>query len=407
MLSAYDIKELCLRGESDRLDYKRDQYALATNDAVGQSKFIKDILAFANVRRSGNDPSYILIGVDETDRHLGRVCGATALDPNIFQQLVDAKASHRIPLLVYSVDVDGACVQVIEITSNGDDPPVYLEQDLGKIKRREIYVRVGASIQVATPEEVWEMGRFACRKPTPQLEVDLVSMTGILDDGQVHGFQLKCNIDPSYGCSRSPIGIDVCSLGHSEWTVYKWYQEELSKLIFFVSLTNLSDVQADNLKIKIDLLDADGVKEVEETDWRERPVVRGFSRAHDKVPMPVAQKNLCPRETNRKFATLVLSASRSSEIKIRVQVFGRDISPIVKDFPVKICRHVVNVGVQDLHEIESQIDDVGSYRNFLAHLLSGIKSANGGEPNWDSVMTVYRKNCYAGLRHEYDCEFGG
>ena len=106
MLTEHDIKAMCLAGESALLDYKSEQYKL---DAEGnKSKFVKDILAFANTYRPNGESGYILIGIRETERHRGEVVGIdNILDGNIYQQLIDGKANKSIPLNVATVDVEG------------------------------------------------------------------------------------------------------------------------------------------------------------------------------------------------------------------------------------------------------------------------------------------------------------
>ena len=78
---------MCLVGESALIDYKSEQYKL--DDEVDKSKFVKDILAFANTYRPNGESGYILIGIRETERHRGEVDGiANILDGNIYQQLI-------------------------------------------------------------------------------------------------------------------------------------------------------------------------------------------------------------------------------------------------------------------------------------------------------------------------------
>lgn len=61
-MDEHEMERLLYSGESDELDFKRDQYRLTNNDQKGE--FIKDILAFANSWRTTD--GFILIGIDET-----------------------------------------------------------------------------------------------------------------------------------------------------------------------------------------------------------------------------------------------------------------------------------------------------------------------------------------------------
>lgn len=75
MLTEHDIKAMCLAGESALLDYKSEQYKL---DAEGnKSKFVKDMLAFANTYRHNGESGYILIGIRETERHRVKLSALT------------------------------------------------------------------------------------------------------------------------------------------------------------------------------------------------------------------------------------------------------------------------------------------------------------------------------------------
>ena len=62
MLTLDQIKALCMQGESNRLDYKRDQYPFDYAADGLKAEFLKDILSFANSFRS--EPAYILMAVD-------------------------------------------------------------------------------------------------------------------------------------------------------------------------------------------------------------------------------------------------------------------------------------------------------------------------------------------------------
>lgn len=51
-MNEQEIERLLYSGESDELDFKRDQYTLMNNDE--KCELIKDILAFANSWRKDN-----------------------------------------------------------------------------------------------------------------------------------------------------------------------------------------------------------------------------------------------------------------------------------------------------------------------------------------------------------------
>ena len=96
MLTEHDIKAMCLAGESALLDYKSEQYKL---DAEGnKSKFLKDMLTFANTYRPNGESGYILIGIRETERHRGEVVGIdNMLDGQLNTLEPDGGGAYKIP----------------------------------------------------------------------------------------------------------------------------------------------------------------------------------------------------------------------------------------------------------------------------------------------------------------------
>jgi len=382
---------LCLDGESSLLDYKSEQYSF--DDDKSKSKFVKDVLAFANTYHRDDVAGRILIGVDETDRHTGEIVGVdNVLDGNIFQQLIDGKANKHIPLEVNVVEIDGKHIQIITIPSYNNDRPFYVKQQFGVAKPSEVYMRVGSSTVVATPEEIRQMGVVAATEVKPDLNVSMFSVTGILDDGKVHSFHLESDIDPSYGCR--PFGIP--QIGASHWDVYKWYQEEVGKLQFCISLANQTKVQADNVKVQVRIENPEcGARIVLAPDWENHPSPNGFHSAIGTKKESVGSpRTLCPGEKCNRFETIHVEVGKTCEIHLAVSVFGRNLNPIVRHFSFQVVRHVVRIGVQDFFEIENNVKDEASYIELLPHLLSAVKTATDNSeetPKWEVTMGLYRR----------------
>lgn len=390
MLTEHDIKAMCLAGESALLDYKSEQYKL---DAEGnKSKFVKDMLAFANTYRPNGESGYILIGIRETERHRGEVIGIdNILDGNIYQQLVDGKANKSIPLNVATVDVEGRQVQVIEIPCYNDKRPFYTKKQFGVVRANEVYLRVCSSTEVATPDEIFQMGVLAATEAKPVLDVSVFSITGILDDGKVYSFYLESDIDPSYGTGP----YDALRLGESHWEVFKWYQEEVAKLQFHVSLSNPTSVQADNVKVKVRILNKEcGAKIVDAPEWENHPTVHGFRRATEKRNAAESPRSLCPGEECASFKTIHIAVDKSCEIRLAVTILGRNLKPIEKEFVFQVVRHVVSVEAHYLQEIETNVSNEASYHELLARLLGTVQTAEENSeqtPNWDVAMKLYRR----------------
>lgn len=406
MLTESDIKCLCREGESCRLDYKRDQYCLVGTKAndYEKSKCLKDILAFANTYRREGESAYILIGVEEDSRHLGVVYGINeVLDPNVFQQLVDSKTQQKIPFSVYSLEVDGKTVQVIEILPCGGQPPFYLTKNFGPLLANTVYFRTNASTQIATPEEIWEWGRQSLESARPQLDVGLVPITGILGDGLVHAFHIESDVSPSSGSGPSILGCTLPSYGASKWSVYKWYQTELGKVRFNVCIENKAAVQADNLKVSVAVIKTENnAKIVEATNWGARPMTGQPTICQKKKRDLPHEITLCPGEKNGSIKVFHVSVESSGMVTLEVSVYGKNIEPIKKNFDVRILRHDIKLDPFYIDEIERNLEDLHGQGRFFAHLLVAIKQSNeSGSPiDWDSALHRYRSECEAKLMRE-------
>jgi predicted HTH transcriptional regulator len=108
------INELLHEEESASLDFKRDQYPFGGIDDNTKSELLKDILAFANVRRRTD--AYILIGVDDVKGGRSNMVGITIHhdDANL-QQFVNSKTNHPVPFSYEAATVEGTSVGVIRI----------------------------------------------------------------------------------------------------------------------------------------------------------------------------------------------------------------------------------------------------------------------------------------------------
>lgn len=375
------------------LDYKSEQYTL--NDDRSKSKFVKDILAFANTMRPNGEPAYILIGVKETERHTGTIQGVdTVLDGNVYQQLIDSKANKHIPLDVGTVGVDGKQIQVITIPCYNNERPFYVERQFGVVKANEVYFRSGSITEVATPEEIYQWGALSVAEEKPLIEIDVFSTTGILNDGNVYSFYLESDIDPSYGTDAYGMG----RFGYSHWEVFKWYQEEVAKLEFHVSLSNTTSVQADNVKVKVRILNREcGAKVVAAPDWGAHPSVHMYCMKKAMKEEMELPRSLCPGENCQSFKSFYVTVDKSCDVRLSITILGRNLTPIEKEFKFHVVRHVVNVEIHNLQEIERNVADAKSNAELTAHLLGCVKTAKdhpGQEPDWKTAMNLYRRKMW-------------
>lgn len=151
------FETLLLRGESERLDFKVDQYSFSGAADYEQSELLKDILAFANAWRDAD--AYILIGVQEQTGSKANVCGMTKahLDDNALQQFVNGRTQRPVSFRYEAFDYNGKSVGIIHIPVQ--ERPIYLLKNFGKLKANEVWIRRGSSTDLADPDEVARMGK--------------------------------------------------------------------------------------------------------------------------------------------------------------------------------------------------------------------------------------------------------
>jgi predicted HTH transcriptional regulator len=80
-LTEDELRQLLYGRESETLDFKRDQYPFVRSTDEQKAELLKELMAFANARRSS--PACILIGVEESPQPRGaRHAGEHALADN-------------------------------------------------------------------------------------------------------------------------------------------------------------------------------------------------------------------------------------------------------------------------------------------------------------------------------------
>lgn len=165
------------RSESNTLDFKRDQYKFAglPNDkttAIIKSELLKDILAFANSRGSGE--RYILIGVEENKPppHTLHSITAGEIDDAHLQQFLGKKVNRPLNFSYQELSYEGEVIGLITIKEQ--QRPFYLNKDYGRLSAGIVYVRRGSSTDIADPDEVYAMGVAAMEVDvkTPDLSVE-------------------------------------------------------------------------------------------------------------------------------------------------------------------------------------------------------------------------------------------
>lgn len=150
------LRELMDQSESEKLDFKSQQYRFvgATDDQKGE--LLKDIIAMANACK-GCD-AHILIGIEEHGR-ANRVCGADpTLDDAAIQQFVNSKTNRRVSFMVETLDFEKQSITVIKIHGM-QEWPIFLTSGFGRLKANVVYVRRGSSTGELTPDELRDATR--------------------------------------------------------------------------------------------------------------------------------------------------------------------------------------------------------------------------------------------------------
>jgi len=165
------VKALLHNKESEVLEFKRDQYAFYGGSNAEKAELLKDILALANAWKTCD--AHILIGVEEVASGPAQMVGVgDHLKDADVQQFVDGKTNRAVKFLCGTVQVDGRVVDVIKIAQD-QDRPIFLKVDFGGLKKEVVYVRRGSSTDVASPDEVAEMGAADAARPAPAPTIEL------------------------------------------------------------------------------------------------------------------------------------------------------------------------------------------------------------------------------------------
>lgn len=308
-MSPPDITTLLNMSESDALDFKSGQYEFwnpATDDE--KSELLKDIIAFANSFKTGD--AFIVIGVTEKNQRKDQVVGVTAhLKDNEVQQFVNAKTNRRIAFLVHSTTAEGQPIDIIQIGQK-QERPICLTKTFGKVKAHEVWVRVGSSSAVATPDQIAAMARADQNAILGETRIALEwaqpkTRTRLGSEATLTGTRLvappPANPKPtpirSMPAERTfaqlssveqlmrpaqPVSFSM-NLGPSADKLMEYYQLRALACPIRIWLKNLGAKNAANVNVKIVLLKVDGLALYDEWSFPEKPrgqldILRSTSR---------------------------------------------------------------------------------------------------------------------------------
>lgn len=388
MLTLDQIRTLCMQGESNRLDFKRDQY-LFDNAADGhKAELLKDILSFANSFR--NDPAYILIGVEELESKLGKIVGiekTEVIDDSKIQQFVNEKTNRIIPIETYTVECgDERVVQVLEIAPCLKNRPFYLKQkNFAQLKQNDVWMRVGSASHIAVPEEICDMGKQEVEyesspKLTVKFDIDNEIKEGLLS------VVIRSDVNPPENLWASKFSA---LNGGTDYDHYLWLKNNVSKLHFRLMLENTSRVQADNLSVEYKVECGDG--SVEQCGPPEFSSGSYFSVERIVDARPVKANILRPGERDLDADDLYFSVKKNGVFKLTTIIYGKNLPvPLreTKEYSVRL--RDVEVDPEWIKQINFVIRDEEGLNSCVKWFVrQSADELMGRKVDWESVLNSY------------------
>ena len=267
---------LLYEDEGSTLDFKSEQYHLATNEEKGE--LIKDILAFTNAWRHAD--AYILIGVKENPNGRATVVGITGhlKDANL-QQLVNSKTNQPVTFSYRATRLEGENVGVLHIPVQ--DRPRFITRPFGKLLENTVYLRRGSSTAVALPDEIARMGAAPTPQASPLLELHFADTTQRRLTGRTQAIHGTCldirgsEAIPDYKEPSPPIPTLSSDRINTEFlrelACYVWAQHLCTTLQF--AIINSGSVVAIDVRVELTVKSPHAVL-FDEHSWPKEPQPR-------------------------------------------------------------------------------------------------------------------------------------
>lgn len=151
-MDRHSLAKLLSQPESERLEFKREWYALGSKR--GKAEFVKDVLAMANVLREG-ESGFIVIGVADP-RHGKCVVGVPEGPSD--EQLVQILQSYARPVPVLAplskLAYGDVVVNVLQVDWSPYHPHFAIRDVDQILSANSVYTRHGSTIGTLTPPEL-------------------------------------------------------------------------------------------------------------------------------------------------------------------------------------------------------------------------------------------------------------
>ena len=385
MISEEQLNQLCLQGESNCVDYKRAQYAFIGGTDDQKAELLKDVLCFANSFRKM--PAYIIIGVDEEPSGIGSICGIRedeVIDDAKLQEFINSKTNRRIPFSAYPFrTAAGKILQVIELDVCIVWRPYYLKKRFASLNYNDVWMRIGSSSHVASPDDIAAMGRAAFEaENTPYIKTTLLSENG--DTNYLTSVDIISSVEER---ANSSWRETATLFGGSDSDCYKWLRSVVSKLHLRLEAENVSHVNAEDLRCECKLICEDGcVVEGKAPISGNR---QSYLDAVSHVSVSRKSNNLRPKERDDCAADLYFDVLHDGEFKIEVIVYGKNIpEPIRRTFSCFVSVKRVEMskdGVGYLGIALGRIDDLLEFRKWWIARAKELDQ----DADADSLATEY------------------
>ena len=375
-LTIDEIRELVLEGESNRLDFKREQYHFVGMSGPDgdkeKAKLLKDVLAFANAFRK--DRAFILIGVDESlprDQAVVGIPTQDLINDATLQQFVNSKTNKLIPFRAYTVSCsDSRVVEVLEIDPCANDRPFYLKKDFGGILREEVWFRSGSSNTKATPNDVYRMGAEKYKQNRPVLECEIESPNLIPGTNRLGIIKITADLPPEQPSLYRTFGFPTVS-DHERLSCIA---EGLETIAFSVRIQNKSSITAEKILVQINVDGEEGkqFKTFELADRFDDPLgisVNPFRANifHDTL--------LRPGEESSNFGTKTIRILDAQSINVSVRVFADNLEPISLSRHFELVPIAIDIPKDKLEQIYKALSSPVNIYKGIRMIVSNSQSA--------------------------------
>ena len=361
------IRQLCLEGESNHLDYKREQYLFANAQDDKKAELLKDIMAFANAFRT--QTAYILIGIAQRQDGTGEIKGidiSDFIDDSKLQQFINGKTTRTIKFYSYSVAyTPNNIIQVIEIPVQ-HQRPFCLKRRFASISERDVPLRIGSSTCNATADQIYEMGSCDTQTATPTLEISLIipeNPPGILDISALElGFDSESLIDSHTANNFTTLTASWC---HPVSLQQKatWLTNVFRTVRIDISLKNTSPIAAKQLYVETSISDCNN-ECVTEVDFFP---IKPKESIYPNIPLScrsIFDNLLRPGQCEQQYKSLYIKVNNSGNFTLNITVFGENFSPVEKSFYLNAEIQHCDIQKEKIDSLFKLIADEAGYLEF-------------------------------------------